>query len=73
MVIILVLSLLISSQLCDSQTYFQTEVMHTSGLASLVKIYDLGEEQWPSYKSAYDHLIETAERFDNRNYPIVYL
>ena len=46
--------------------------MHASALASLVKIYDLGDEYWSSYKIAYENLIETTENFENRNYPLVF-
>jgi len=73
MVIILVLALLVTTQMCNSETYFQIEVMHSSALASLVSLYNLGDGYWSSYKIAYEQLIETTEQYYNRDYPLVYL
>lgn len=72
-VIILVLCLLFCLPAFTVETYLSdTVTLHDQANKYLQGIYDQGEESWPDYKVAYDHLIKKT-RNEDQIYPLIYI
>uniref|UniRef100_A0A7S3CQ90 Guanylate cyclase domain-containing protein n=1 Tax=Strombidium rassoulzadegani TaxID=1082188 RepID=A0A7S3CQ90_9SPIT len=72
-VVILVLTMLFSTQLCQPDNFLETVYVHTQALKHLVQIYDLGDEYNEDYVKSLEHFKNETRKDDAELYPLVFL